>query len=165
MLFLIKPSKNLLKKPIISFLLRSFKSNDFSCRLSFNLKINDLSKELNACPHGVMINDLKINNLLYADDIVLISDCPEGLNQLLNVLYEWCHCWWLMLNIDKSKVIHFRPRFKRQTKSHFWYKNQKIDLVESYKYLIFVLESKMRFKDGATILAEAGDRALSSMIS
>jgi hypothetical protein len=130
----------------------------------FNIYINDLAREIKACDRGIVIDDIKVNILLYADDIVLLADCEEGLGQLLKVLSEWCECWRLKLNIDKTKVVHFRPSTKRCTKKVFWFRESKIEVVDNYKYLGFVLDCHMNYKDGSEVLADAGSRAFNSII-
>ena len=44
---------------------------------------------------------------MYADDMVLLSESPEGLQVLLNSLYNFNTQWNLMLNSDKTKIIFF----------------------------------------------------------
>ena len=48
----------------------------------FNFYINDLSVRLNRQPIGCFLNQ-KVNNLLYADDLVLVSPTAKGLQKLL----------------------------------------------------------------------------------
>lgn len=71
----------------------------------FNLYINDLVKELNnANTDPVVIGDIYLNSLLYADDIVLLSNSQEGLQNSLNVLKYFCCLWKLDVNKHKSKL-------------------------------------------------------------
>ena len=51
----------------------------------FNLFINDLLVELNNSNLGAAIGPIPIAALGFADDIVLISDDPSKLKQLLNI--------------------------------------------------------------------------------
>ena len=53
------------------------------------------------------------NILLYANDIVLLSETDSGLqNCLINRLHSYCESWKLEVNIDKSKVIVFNSNGK-----------------------------------------------------
>jgi hypothetical protein len=131
----------------------------------FNLFINDLAREIKSCERGVIIGDIKVNILLYADDIILLSDSEDGLNQLLKIMAEWCRCWRLNVNSDKSKVIHFRPKWKPKTKKHFWYNEQELEQVDEYKYLGFIVDKNMTFEKGSATLAESGGRALSCILN
>ena len=51
-----------------------------------------------------------ISLLLYADDIVLLSENPENLQLMLNKVTEWCKKWRLQVNLDKSQIMHFRAK-------------------------------------------------------
>ena len=74
----------------------------------FNLFLNDLVKSLDSSEFDpVVIGDLTINSLLYADDILLLSDSEEGLQKSLNCLNEFCHNWKLNVKHEKSKVMVF----------------------------------------------------------
>ena len=72
--------------------------------LLFNLFINDLVKSLEASGcDPTIVNGLSINSLLYADDIILLSDSKEGLHKSLNCLQEFCTNWKLEVNQDNQK--------------------------------------------------------------
>ena len=45
--------------------------------------------------------------LLYADDIVLISDSPEGMQRHLNALHSFAEDSGLSVNLGKTKVMVF----------------------------------------------------------
>ncbi len=53
------------------------------------------------------IHCTSIHCLVYADDLVLLSESPEGLQSSLNILKYFCFSWKLEVNRDKSKVIVF----------------------------------------------------------
>ena len=48
--------------------------------------INDLIEYLNEAVEEIEIENTKINTLLFADDVVLIADCPIKLQYLLDAL-------------------------------------------------------------------------------
>ena len=52
----------------------------------FSIYVNDLAPEINNLQAGIDINDLNIGIVLYADDIVLISDTENGLQSMLEKL-------------------------------------------------------------------------------
>ena len=81
------------------------------CTLSpihFNIFINDLIEYLNEAVDGIKLENAKINMLLFADDVVLIADCPNKLQNLLDALGKWCKDSQMMINHDKTKIVHFR---------------------------------------------------------
>ena len=59
-----------------------------------------------------------IGILVYTDDVVLIAE-NEELQQMLNELNLWCENNKLEVNINKSKVIHFRNSSKQPTNTVF----------------------------------------------
>ena len=76
----------------------------------FNLFVNDLSKLLNFCDNSqkIQIGNCYINHLLYADDLVLVSDSVIGLQRLLNKLSLFCDNSGLLVNISKTKTLVFK---------------------------------------------------------
>ncbi len=51
--------------------------------------LTDLHRYLNAeC--GVLMSNLIIPYILFADDLILCSEMPEGLQRLIDKLYQYC---------------------------------------------------------------------------
>ena len=48
--------------------------------------------------------------LLYADDLILMSTSPEGLQQHLDALASFCELRQLTVNLSKTKVVIFEAR-------------------------------------------------------
>ena len=71
--------------------------------------INGLVKELNALELGVEISERnqKLSTLLYADDVVLITDSRKKLQRLLDTVTEYARKWRFELNPKKSEVVVF----------------------------------------------------------
>ena len=42
--------------------------------------------------------------LLYADDTVVLAECPEDLQRALDMLKIYCEFWGLDINVRKTKV-------------------------------------------------------------
>jgi hypothetical protein len=81
------------------------------CNLSptlFSIFINDLANEINALQCGVCVDESVVSILLYADDIVLLAPDEHSLQLMLDCVNTWCLKWRLLVNKDKTKVIHFR---------------------------------------------------------
>ena len=82
------------------------------CSLSptlFNLYISDLALKVKAVGEGIDIGGEKVCILLYADDIVLLSDNENGLQSMLDVLSVWCKANEMTVNSQTSNVVHFHP--------------------------------------------------------
>lgn len=48
---------------------------------------------------SVNVNNSKIDCLMYADDIVILSETQEGLQQRMNLLHTYCSKWCLNVNL------------------------------------------------------------------
>ena len=57
---------------------------------------------------GIEIGMLKLFLLLYADDIVILSETETGLQHGLDLLEQYCDKWKLTVNIKKTKIMVFR---------------------------------------------------------
>ena len=51
----------------------------------FNIYIDDLSMNLNACRVGCCVSNEIINHLMYADDLVVMAPSVAGLSKLLRI--------------------------------------------------------------------------------
>ncbi len=133
--------------------------------LLFNLFINDLVYGLNRLKCGLICGNTPLSVLLYADDIVLLSDKEEHLQILLNYLSEWCTEWGLSINFNKSKVIHFRTPSTSRTVYEFQSGNSTVDIVNQYKYLGLILTEHLDYQRMAKVVAQSASRALGLLIS
>ena len=78
------------------------------CSLSpmlFALYIVDLSRDLHASNLGVLLHKVRVSVLLFADDIVLVSDSEDGLRQLRDIVQRHVEELKMRLSITKSKVM------------------------------------------------------------
>ena len=126
----------------------------------FSIYVNDLVKELNAVNCGIEIDGKLISALLYADDIVLLAPDENKLQSLLNVLSNWCRKWRLVINKEKTKIVHFRnPRVNRCT---YNFNCGKLNIAYSseYKYLGIWLNEFGDYSFSARELAKSANRAL-----
>jgi len=74
--------------------------------------INGLIDELKQAQLGVEISpEVLIDCLLYADDIVLITDSKEKLQRMLDIVTEYARKWRFELNPKKSEVVVFGMRY------------------------------------------------------
>ena len=131
----------------------------------FNLYTNDLVDELNALKCGVDIDGRCVSILLYADDVVIMSDSEDKLQKMINCVYSWCRRWRLCVNLAKTNVVHFRAKRRKLSQYKFYYGTNVIDYVCKYKYLGVVFHEHMDFIECANYLADAAGRALGAVIS
>ena len=83
--------------------------------LLFNLYLNELPFILNNnAKDSILLPDgSDLNCLLYADDLLLISNSAEGLQQSLDRLSKYCQDWILKINPTKTKVIVFQKKSRK----------------------------------------------------
>ncbi len=75
----------------------------------FSLFINDIVDELASVKDlGILVSNIRLLLLLFADDMVLFSNSVKGLQDGLDMLHEYCAKWGLTINTDKTKVVIFR---------------------------------------------------------
>ena len=114
---------------------------------------------------GVSNGNNKVSILLYADDIAIVSENEINLQLMLNRLYEWCQSWFLTINTDKSQIVHFRKKRKKRSDFSFSVGPTQLKIVDQYKYLGITLNENLDYKVCAQELADAGGRALGSLIT
>ena len=101
----------------------------------FAIYLNDLAQDIKGLGKGVQIGEVQICILLYADDIVLLAENECDMQLMLNTLNEWCKKWRMVINYEKTQIIHFRPKRKLLTTNEFKLGNAILKFVSSYRYL------------------------------
>lgn len=102
----------------------------------FNLFINDLLSDLNHSKSGATIGTEHIAALGFADDIVLISDNPRKLQQLINICQAWAKKNRMAFNTFKCKVMVFNGA---SNQDKFTLDNTVLQIVSTHKYLGVIL--------------------------
>ena len=129
--------------------------------LLFSLFINDLILELNKLKCGVNISEnVDVTSLLYADDLVIIAPSEEKLQCCLQYVNTWCNRWRMVVNEEKTEIVHFRKKSAGKTQYQFKYGNSILNVNSKYRYLGLVLDEYLNFNTTSDVLAEAGGRAL-----
>jgi hypothetical protein len=103
----------------------------------FNVFADDIGSCFNNLPEiePVNLGTHKFNHLLYADDLILISEKPSWLQHCLNALEEW----GLNINTKKTQILIFSNNKKAPTNElvlNFTFKNSLLEKINEYKYLI-----------------------------
>ena len=142
--------QNLFSQNKANVLVDGFLSPDFSINrgvlqgsklgpILFNLFINDLLDELNRSDQGATIGPVHIAALGFADDIVLVSETPLKLQNLLNICHSWAQKNRMTFNTSKCKVLILNgsPKNIKLTLD-----NEVLEIVSNYRYLGVILCSK-----------------------
>lgn len=133
--------------------------------LLFSMYLNDLALEIKALGCGVDVGGEQVSLLLYADDIVFVAPSAGDLQHMLDVLYHWCERWNMVVNPDKSKVVHFRNPSVARTQESFSCGPLDIGITPQYKYLGLTLTEHLDYTVTATDVATAAGRALGCLIA
>ncbi|XP_045502143.1 uncharacterized protein LOC123699266 [Colias croceus] len=102
----------------------------------FSLYVNRLIDELSSTGTGCHIDGVCMNNISYADDMVLLSPSIGALRRLLKICESYAVAHGLKYNAKKSEIMIFRPDNKRYTfVPNFTLSGTALNKVEQFKYL------------------------------
>ena len=62
----------------------------------------------------------KLNCLLYADDLVLLSKLKQGLQHCLNTLSTFCEKWMMKVKLKKTKTMIMQKNARKPQESLFF---------------------------------------------
>ena len=118
--------------------------------LLFNLYLNDIPSRLEntqGLDPITLPNGSRLNLLLYADDLVLISTSAVGLQRSIISLHQFCKESLMSVNTQKSKVMIFQKQCRKSIleKHSFFLDDLQIDNVPSYSYLGSTISSNGSF--------------------
>ena len=125
----------------------------------FNIFINDIPEIFNDTCEAAKLGKININCLMYADDLILISESEGGLQNCLNKLNEYVTKWKLKVNLKKTQVMIFNPSGYRGKIPTFNFDNQHLKTVKEYKYLGTTITNTGNFKLNEVYLKKKGLRA------
>ena len=94
--------------------------------LLFIIFLNDLLLNIESKRLGAKMGELNISWLCFADDIMLITDCPKKLQKLITICANWSIRNGMKFNIDKCKVMILNVQ---NPKEHFYLLGEEIKFV------------------------------------
>ena len=106
--------------------------------LLFNIYMADFPKCLSQDVGVQLTDDYIINCILWADDIILLSQSEKGLNTLLKELQIYSTENQLKVNTDKTKCMIFN-KTGRLIRRNFYLGSTRLENVRSYKYLGLII--------------------------
>jgi len=96
--------------------------------------LDGLIKVLKEAKEGVQIGGEKINNLGFADDLLVASSKAE-MQRLLNIVHVYSRKWRFLFNSDKCKVVIFTSRRVNLDRTLLFLGVDKLQEVDRYTYL------------------------------
>ncbi len=113
--------------------------------LLFSLYIEDIVVELKRQKKGCMVNKIYLGCVLYADDILLLSQSVSCMQDMLNICSVIARNLDLKFNVKKSTVLRIGKRFNVKC-NDLLLDNQIIPFVEEIKYLGIFISCASKFK-------------------
>ena len=132
--------------------------------LLFNIFISDLAKILgegNCNP--IYVDESKtLNSLIWADDLLILSESEDGLNNMLKNLEKYTKDNMIYVNLKKTKCMIFN-KTGRLMRRNFWFENKKVEVVREYKYLGFLITPSLNLTSALVDLKDRGLRAYGAL--
>ena len=114
---------------------------------------------------GVECSNQLIRLLLYADDMVLLSSDPEGLQKQLDLLSEFCASKGLKVNLEKTEIVVYGKKGQRRQSTPTWtYQGEPVKVSDSFRYLGVCLHGTRGLTVATEALKSAGLRAMWGML-
>ena len=126
--------------------------------LLFNIFLSDLQQKLEESQNNPakISTDQTLGCLIWADDLLLLSQTEIGLNNMLRTLNNFSQQNGLTINMDKTKAMIFN-KTGRHMRRNFFLGNEKVNTTREYKYLGFKITPSGEINSG---ICDLKDRAL-----
>lgn len=102
---------------------------------------------------------------MFADDMLLLSETPEGLQTSIDKFSDYCDDWQLRVNINKTKTMIFSNRNKDLSHITFKYKNDILEHVKEFKFLGNLITQNGNLQSSAEALAKKALKVMYSIKS
>jgi hypothetical protein len=139
------------------------RQGDACSPILFSLFINELAIEvINNGRHGasLSIDAFELFILLLADDVILLSETPIGLQTQLNSLQRAAESLQLKINMSKSSIVVFRKGGYLGVRERWLYDGVAMPVVNSYKYLGILFSTRLSFVGACKDLASKAKNVL-----
>ena len=127
--------------------------------LFFNVFLSDLPNIFDSDCDPVQLDKSKLHCLLYADDMIIISESAHGLQRALDKLHDYCDKWKLLVNINKSNVMIFNRGGKVISRDSFHYGDSGLQIAKEYCYLGILFVPSGSFSKAMTRLKDKASKA------
>ena len=111
--------------------------------LLYNIYVNNLSKNLNKVPAGCCINNVLINHLMYADDVVLIAPSMKGLQKLIDQCFLYGQDHNISFNTTKTvcMAVSKKGGMAQRCEPCLYLGSERILCVDKHKYLGYIMSN------------------------
>ena len=127
--------------------------------LLFNLFIDKITEIFDETCDPVNLAGEDLSCLLWADDLILMSSSPEGLQNSINKTSAFYTDLGLELNTKKTKVIVFNSRGIKLNNHSFYVGGFLLEVVDNYQYLGIKLKPSGSLQFAASELFDKASKA------
>ena len=113
---------------------------------------------------GLLIDDIVLILLLFADDMVILGKSPDELQYHLDLLHTYCNSWGLEVNTEKTKIMVFRNRGLLLRGENWTYNNQEIEVVDEFNYLGTIFKYTGSFSSNTEYIIGKALKALNVLL-
>lgn len=117
---------------------------------------------------GPVLGQLRVPDVMYADDVTLIANSPEDAQALLDVLDIFCRLFGMEVNLAPHKtcvVVFRRPHTPVPTGLRLLFRGQEIARQPSYIYLGVKLHETQGIQPADSSLAASGSKAMHALLT
>ena len=100
----------------------------------FNEFLQDLGKYLKP-KYGLKIGSVYFAYLLFANDIVLFSEFAESPQAKIELFYNYCEIWNLIISIPKTKIVIYN-QINYMILYYFMLAENTLEIMDKCKYLV-----------------------------
>ena len=139
------------------------KQGDSLSPILFNIFVDDICSYFNnSLADPVLLNNIHFNHFLYADDLVLISETPSGLQHCVDALQSFCSEWSLTVNTNKTKTMIISNNKNRSCidRHCFYFGPNQLESCTEYKYLGVIFNNKGKLNNSAENLSEKAPQCI-----
>ena len=116
------------------------------------------------CKSFHLPNSEKLSGLMYADDLIILSQAAVGLKNSLDILSKFCSKWGLSVNLRKTKTMVFQKKNKLLANRYtFKYNDDLVENVCHYTYLGIKISGSGDFTKETDILSIKAKNALAAL--
>ena len=114
--------------------------------------------------HPVTLGNIKLSNLLYADDLILISETKTDLHSCLDNLQAYCQKRKLTVNNKKTKVMVVEKIQSSAQIHRFSFKKEALEICKLYPYLETIITNNGNFKVNIEELCKCARRVMHTLL-
>ena len=112
----------------------------------------------------MLIDDIVLILLLFADDMVVLGKSPDELQYHLDLLHTYSNSWGLEVNTEKNKIMVFRNRGRLFWGENRTYNNQEIEVVDKFNYFGTIFKYTGSFSSNTDYIIGKALKALNVLL-